>query len=463
MTLEVPRWAGALWFVAWATASSVWCLSAAPRLGATFDEPTYIAAGLDRWRDGTIGGLMRLGTMPLPVDVVTLPLWIEERWTGERFRIGTDGRGRVIESADLPRVLPIARATTLVFWWILLAAGWRLGSQLAGPWGARLAVAFLAVEPSLLAHATLATTDIALTAFLLAFAASLAKYRNNAALHDVSSQGAWGDQGGKLTGRSGRSRSFSFSPWRPALIPGIWFGLALLSKASALVFAPLIALCVLAPRVRSGDWPRAARTLLRVTAIAIAIAFIYCGSDWRRDESFVEWARALPDSAIATGLRTVADHLPIFSNAGEGLVQQVKHNIRGHGAYLLGREYPRAVWFYFPVVLLIKTSSAILVALLAIVLLRRDALAGNWLLGAAALIVLLSPAFRVQTGVRMILPALALAIVGLAAALVCAAAAARYGGQVRAAGSRAARVVRDRCVALVARRASVRERVLGRP
>src|SRR5262245_66460418 len=94
-----------LWLLAWGVASSVWCVSAAGRLGATFDEPVYVSCGLECWRTGSHAPLMRLGTMPLPVDAETLPLYLWERWRGEPFD----------PEADLGRLLPWARAGALPF------------------------------------------------------------------------------------------------------------------------------------------------------------------------------------------------------------------------------------------------------------------------------------------------------------------------------------------------------------
>ena len=62
-----------IWVLAFGIVSSVWCLTASHKLSAAFDEPTYLTQGLERWRTGECKGLMRLGTMPLPVDVETLP------------------------------------------------------------------------------------------------------------------------------------------------------------------------------------------------------------------------------------------------------------------------------------------------------------------------------------------------------------------------------------------------------
>src|SRR5687768_773332 len=111
------RWFTALWLVFWGTASSVWCISAATQLSATFDEPFYIEQGLHFWRTGSHAKLMRAGTMPLPVDLQTLPLAILENVRGRAFDFNN----------DVAEMLPVARATNLVFWWLLMFYGLRVG------------------------------------------------------------------------------------------------------------------------------------------------------------------------------------------------------------------------------------------------------------------------------------------------------------------------------------------------
>ena len=381
------------WTLACATASTVWIVTSSSRLGATFDEPVYVTVGLDRWRHGGIGGLMRLGTMPLAVDVVTLPVWMAERARGNRYALASDDRGRVVDARDLVRVLPLARVGTLIFWWLLLFNTARLAFRLGGLPGAAIAVIWLAAEPSMLAHGALATTDIALTAMLMGFAASW--------LTRVSDRKS--DRLPRATDRS---------HW---LRPGLWFGLAILAKASATVFAPVIAFAF--EWSRGGfDWRQFATRAARVSGVAIVLVFLYCGSDWRTEDSFIAWARSLPAGPFATVMSAVAEHLPIFSNAGEGIVQQIKHNVRGHDAYLLGEVHQRAVWFYFPMVTLIKVNGALLAGVVTAFVLARSALWNPPMIAAVGLLAL-SPLFRVQTGIRMILPVVALGVVGVAAAL----------------------------------------------
>src|SRR5579871_4194950 len=373
-----------LWFLVCAAASSTWCWTAAREIGATFDEPVYIRRGLDVWRTGSHQGLLQLGTMPLPVDVATLPLYLWERWHGIRL----DPIGK------LDQILPWARTGALLFWWLLLCYARLAGRELAGPWGGRLAVALLATEPTLLAHASLATTDIAITACLLALAYHYRKGRG----------GAW--------------------VWRIA-VPAFWFAAAVLAKASGLVFG-LVCLTVLeleylvhAGRIVNGESsatvPSSSRrsfwSLLRpfprdlahIVAGGLLLTFLYCGSDWKADPSFVAWAQRLPDSTASRALVWTADHLRIFSNAGEGLVRQVKHNVRGHGTYLLGQMADRSIWYYFPVALTIKLSLPLMLLPLLVAVVRPQALA-NWACWMAMALLLLSVTYRVQIGVRLVLP-----------------------------------------------------------
>ena len=49
------RWVDVLWLLAVGVATSAWCLAAAPRLGATFDEPIYLQRGLERPTADTVG------------------------------------------------------------------------------------------------------------------------------------------------------------------------------------------------------------------------------------------------------------------------------------------------------------------------------------------------------------------------------------------------------------------------
>ena len=60
--------------------TTLWISASSLSLSATFDEPVYLKCGLDCWANHTHKPLMRLGTMPLPVDLETLPLNLWYWW-----------------------------------------------------------------------------------------------------------------------------------------------------------------------------------------------------------------------------------------------------------------------------------------------------------------------------------------------------------------------------------------------
>src|SRR5947209_3300652 len=83
--LMTSRWSGWLdagWILFWSVLSCVWCVTAAGRLSATFDEPYFLSAGLESWRTGSAKPLIDTGTMPLPMYVTTGPLYAYEKWRG---------------------------------------------------------------------------------------------------------------------------------------------------------------------------------------------------------------------------------------------------------------------------------------------------------------------------------------------------------------------------------------------
>jgi hypothetical protein len=389
------RLADWLWFAAFLVASSAACLSAAWTTGATFDEPLYINRSLDGWRIGSHAGLVRMGTMPLALDLDALPIYVWERVRGLPFHLPD----------DIDTLLPWFRVGTLTFWVILLVHARLIGRALAGKWGGRLAVGLVAFEPSLLAHAGVGGTDIALTACVVAFVYHFRMGRDGGTVRRL----AW---------------------------PTFWYAAAILAKASGLVFGPLCMACVELERLARtgalrrpgapfGRWCRESWDVLRplrrdatvIVGVGLVLVFIYCGCDWKPLPSFQTWARSLPDGLIARAAVWIADHLCIFSNAGEGLVRQISHNMRGHGVYLLGRRSPNYIWYYFPLALTMKLTLPLLLGPLFVGAVDRRALA-NWALVTAAGLLLFSLNCHVQIGIRLVLPLCVMLAVGLAVALV---------------------------------------------
>ena len=381
------------WLLLWIALSSAWCLTAARDLSATFDEPFYLRAGLNSWRTGSNRELMRAGTMPLPVDVQYLPIYLWERSRGEPF--DTD--------RDFHAILPYARAMNLPFWWVLVVYGTLLARTFGGTWAGRFAVPLLATEPSFLGHACLATTDISVTALVLVFAYHYYHGR------DADRVRRW-------------------------LVPGLLYGLAMTAKASALTFVPLIMLAFEIPRWRSAGafspppgvgrprhlWRASAPfrwDVAKVLAVGTVVVWTYCGCDWKPQQSFVKLADNLPDDGYWTAtVRWLAHHLTVFPNAGEAFAYQIKHNFRGHPSNTLGVWHPRSVWYHFPVILSMKLTVPTLVLAAGLLIGRPRALTTP--IGLAALLqFLFTLNCRVQIGVRLVFPFVAVLLVALASEL----------------------------------------------
>jgi hypothetical protein len=389
------RWFDWLLLLLVGLCSSAWSLSVARQLGPTFDEPLYLHGGLRFWREGKPGELLQVGTMPLPAQVVTLPLYLIERFSGHPW----DWPG------DLGPMLVIARTTALVFWWLLLFYTLRFGHALGGPWTGRLALLLVAVEPSFLAHASLAGTDMLLATCVLVFTYHFRAGRDS----------GWG--------------------WRVGL-PALLFGIGVLAKASALTFGVLVMVGVELERLaRNGTLARAwngtyrerwgnlwrdslclRRDGLAIVGLGFLVVFAGCGSDWEPSRPMLATIERSPANTPFRSWALAIAQAPIWPNAGYTIWYQVKHNIVGHQTYLIGYESLKSLWFYFPVLLAIKVP-VVLLFLLAVVLLAPGP-RFNLALSLAGLLFLFSLTIKVQLGVRLVLPLFLFLIVGVSARLV---------------------------------------------
>jgi hypothetical protein len=332
--------------------------------------------------------------MPLPADVESLPVYLWEQFRDKPFD----------PVADFDQILPVMRVANLVFWWLLLFYAFRLGNLYGGIWGGRLGVLLIASEPNMLAHAALATMDIAITASLATF---VYHYQ---------------------TGRDGNWR-------RRVVIPGLCYGFAMLTKASAMMFVPIAMFAFDQFRQLSAAWSRASgdslkewirlywndlaifpRSFWKILGIGFLSTFVYCGSDWQQERSFIVWSEKLPNDMLRGAMTPIAENLRIFPNAGSALVYQIKHNVRGHGSYLFGDWYPSAVSYYFPAILLVKLTAPVLVMIFLLLAIRPRHFVMP--LGCLVLVMLLfSLTFRVQIGIRLILPLVSYILISLAVAI----------------------------------------------
>jgi hypothetical protein len=374
------------WLAALALLSAAWCLSAAARTGVTYDESHYVPSGLAGWRDGTCDRLVVWGTMPLPIDVQTAPLYFWERVSGRPV------------SDNLLKILPYARAGNLLFWWLLLGYVLLFGRAVGGPWAGRIAAGLVAFDPNLLGHAALATTDIAVAALLVGLA-----------FHAYTGRG--------IAGR--------------LIVPGLLYGLAITAKASAILYGGVMLVVLEACRratdgsLRGGSYRaiiaaggRSMLILIGIVLIGCTVVVAYCGWEQGGDGPVAALAAKLPpDDPWRPVLDQVAA-FPLTPKAAAAVVFQARHNEHGRGVFLLGTWHPQAVWYYYPLVLAMKLPTPVVLLLAGIAVRRPRSLlnppglvAGAWL--AAALTA------QVQLGVRLVFPVVVAGVVALAVAAGC--------------------------------------------
>jgi len=323
----------------------------------TADEPAHIASGM-QWLDQHTY-LYEPQHPPLARVAAALGPYL----LGIRSQ-GTSGTGLAQESLEGAKILyrdhhydltlALARLGILPFFWVACAVVYLWGKRSYSPAVAVIALFLFSFLPPILAHASLATTDMALTAFLgAAFLTAM----------------QWAET----------------PTWKNGVLFGASTGLAAISKFSSLVYFP--------------------------SAVALALAgylFFYWPSPTRLMESIKE---RLPSFAlaVATGALILAA-IYRFSMASffAGIQAVQAHNAEGHPTFLLGQRSTSGFWYFYPVVLAMKTPLALVLLLIAALwwtMRERSRLQRDWpVLAFLAGILLVALFSRINIGVRHILP-----------------------------------------------------------
>lgn len=331
----------------WAAALLLWAmftlaLTSLRHEAPTFDEQGFLVRGLAYLRGETNGGsrAIRVGH-PLGLNALNAALLVNDPAvrlpsdvpaTGETdfhrpaglflWEIGNDV-GRTMFLARVPTIwLGLLLAAVVGRWAGQMAAGWGLGRGAVSAAGL-IALGLVALDPNILAHTRLVTTDLGLAA--------------GAAL------------GGYTLWRFLRRPSLP-----AALVAGVGLGLLQNTKFTALLFLPLFGLVVvlaLWQRRRALD----RRLLLWVFVVYPAAALLTL------------WA--------ANGLQMgpLREPLPLLGTLG-GATVPLSHHLDqlldiggrlqvGTPAFLLGRTSDTGWWWYFPVAFVLKTPLPVLLLL----------------------------------------------------------------------------------------------------
>ena len=321
----------------------------------TYDEPAHLASGIEYLSTGQY----RYEAQHPPLARILLALGPYARGVRTIGKINQFYEGQLLlgDGAEYRTRLALARLGELPFFILICLFTWLWGRRLMGEAGGALGVLFVAANPNLLAHAGLATTDIAPAAAMVAV---LYMYL------------LWREQ----------------PTTKRAIVLGATLGLAAVTKFSVIAFLG-VAL------VGAELWFRFP-TLRRPRSLGIALL---CAC-------VVIWAiyRFSFGPVGKTGVPVPAPEL------FRGLAVFLSHGTGGHPAFLLGSHSMTGWWYYFPVAIAVKTPLPILVfALLGCMSVVKDMRAdrmsesGLLLIGIAG-VLLIGMMTKVDIGIRHVLP-----------------------------------------------------------
>src|SRR5262245_13242532 len=325
------------WLVGSAAALLYLVLSSTAMCGksAVYDEPVHLLAG---WRSLTEGDrdfnhehppLMKaLAAAPIVLSGAAKPIapWSYEREVDE-WPLSHAWLYHVNDGDRLLRLgrLPIACVGAALGFLVCLTA-WRL----AGPWAGCAAALLYSLEPNLLAHGSLVTTDMGMTAL---FFATVVAFR------------AWLERGALV--------------WMIAA--GLSLGLALLAKFTAILLPPiLVALARFHLRERrAGGTPRGLAAGLAAIA-AIALLVLNAGYGFEGSFSSLSEMRLESERLVALA-RGVLGSIPI--PAPRAWIAGFDHAQAGGQSwwsYLMGMHSMTGWRHYYIVALLVKTPIPVL-------------------------------------------------------------------------------------------------------
>jgi 4-amino-4-deoxy-L-arabinose transferase-like glycosyltransferase len=313
------------------------------RESLTWDEGDHIFAGYMSWKTHDYGlnpehpPLMKmLGTAPLLALPLKVPALQNRMFKAEAY---FDGRDFLFDNAPYTAeslTFRMRLATEIVA--LLLALLMFLCTrEMFGTGAGLVALVLLTFEPNVLAHGAFVTTDVGVSCFFFATVYAFYRYAKAPSV-------------GRL------------------LVAGLAAGLALSTKHSAVLLLPMLvalAACEVAFRF-SGD-PRGRRALRLAAAlaiigvIAISVLWAFYGFRYaarpaglRLDPSLADYVLPLKP-AEAKGIMLLARFHILPESYLYGLAD-VRAMANGMPSFIFGKVYEHGVWFYFPAVLLIKST-----------------------------------------------------------------------------------------------------------
>ncbi len=367
----------------------------------TSDEPAHIATGMEWLQWGTYS------FEPLHPPLARIAVAAGPYLSGLRLldhrNLWVEGNELLLARGDYLRNLSLARAGVLPFFLLATFMVWHWARSRYCISAALIATFLFTTSPLVLAHAGVATTDMAAAA---TFTAAIFAY----------------------------IRFLERPTFGRATLFGAATALAVLSKFSALIFLPACWVAILLSRwlaLRQTRESTHAHKWIRPLAVAAAVTFLMVWMGYRCSLSSATTAAARPHYTIDqmfgasgplhNGAYAVMEcpfiPAPAFF---QGLAKLRFKESVGHKSYLLGEVRETGWWYFFPVALAVKSTIPFLILVIIgiLYLVICDGTSGEkWIslapAVAAGTILLVCAPSHINIGVRHILPIFPmLAIIG---------------------------------------------------
>ncbi len=322
------------------------------RESLTFDEGNHSFAGYMMWHTGDYG--LNPEHPPLAKLVATLPLLGRSLWVpplqGRNFKIESyldGGEWLARNDGDRNQIVFQMRLAASIFALALSLVVFFATRECFGDWAGLAALALVVFDPNILAHSGLVTTDVGVTLFFLASTWCFYRYVKQ-------------------------------PTWTRLIVAGLVAGLLESTKHSGILLAPILVLLI-AYEVATAEKGTRARTALRLTGAFCFIVVLGTLVLW----SFYGFRYAARPPGLKMSVSLAAYVAPLGPHIAAivdaiarmhllpqsyliGLVD-VQRMAEFYPTYIFGTNYAHGVWWYFPVVILIKTTLGLL-ALLAVTL-----------------------------------------------------------------------------------------------
>lgn len=373
----------------------------AHRESLTFDEGNHMFAGYMMWKAADYG--LNPEHPPLVKLLATVPVLRERMWVpplqGRDFKKEAylDGRDWLArnDGASQRLVFRMRVAVGLLAWGLALLVFFAT-REWFGTGAALVALTLLVFDPNVMAHSALVTTDIGVSLFFLASIYAFYRYVSRP------------------------------TPTR-LIVAGIAAGLLAATKHSGILLIPMMLPVLLYEIFRAERGARLRQALplcgasLAIIAIAVAILWAFYGFRYAARPAGLALSTPLAayvgplnhfDAAVVLFF---ARHHLLPESYLMGLVD-VKRMAQWYPTFIFGKVHAHGVWYYFPAVILIKTTLGLLLlcalSVFAAVTGRIGCTRGLvYVLAPPLVYLLIAMASGIDIGARHILPLYAMAFI----------------------------------------------------